>query len=330
MSTRRVAITGASGFIGSALVSRFLGLGAEVRAVGHTPSPPVAPRPELPDGAAYAGVDVRDAAGVRDVLSGHDLVVHAAAVSPPAGPEYMTHVNVEGTRNVVRACRDGGVDRLVFISSTAAVGSSGDSNAASDENTTFNLELVPYSAGKRLAELIVAEEAGPGVQIVVANPGFVFGPFGERYRGSEVIARVLNASVVPCTNGGLSVVHIDDVVDGVVRVAERGRPGERYILSGENHTFRSIAETVCDVAGVRRRIVTVPDPVRAVVGLIRGAAARLRGRTPDVTFDRQLAFPFYSSSKAGSELGYRFRPFAEIVADYLTFTRSREARGSER
>lgn len=121
---------------------------------------------------------------------------------------------------------------------------------------------------------------------------------------------------------------IQTVVGGVLGAARRGRAGERYVLSGENVTFREIAEVVCRVAGERRWVFTVPDPVRDLLGWVRDS---LLG-SGDATFHPHLhdrwAHPFYSSGKARRELGYDPRGFDDVVADYLRYRRERSGRDS--
>lgn len=324
----RVLVTGGTGFLGARLVRAFLDEGALVRSAGHAGSaapPPRLPRHEEPD-LDYVEIEIRDREALLAASEGRDLVVHTAALTDARTREEiraMEEVNVEGTRNVLEACRRGGVDRLLHVSSVAALGISPDPDHPADEDFAYNLRDLdlPYPRTKRRSERMVLEANDQDLETVVVNPAFVFGAHRRSYRGSEVIERVLGSTVVPCTRGGLSIVHVDDVARGVVSAARRGAAGERYILSAENLTFREIADAVCRVAGERRWVFTVPDPVRDLLGQVRDS---LLG-SGDATFHPHLhgryAHQFYSSGKAKRELDYDPRGFADVVEDYLRYRR---------
>lgn len=319
----RVLVTGSAGFLGSHLVSALRARGSVVRGVVHgTDEPAGSPRPHAPDAAIP--LELRDAPQAVDVFAGYDLVIHAAAATRArAGepPDALARANVEMTRTVVAACRAAGVPRLLHVSSTAAVGISADPHRPADESFAYNLaELdLPYANGKHLAERLALAADGDALEVVVVNPGVIFGRRGVRYSGSEVVHRPLRRQVCPCTGGGLSVVHVDDVVDGILRAAERGEAGARYVLSGDNLTFREIAETVCRVAGVRRTIVPVPDVLRDVAGRIADLRRR-PGTGLALALSRRYAYQFYSSDRARARLGYAPRGFERIVADCLAAT----------
>lgn len=321
---RRVLVTGAGGFLGTRIVQRFAAHGASVRAVLHAGSTaPMATQA----GCEQVRVELREMSALESVFRDQDLVVHAAALIRARGPDggrLMETANVEMTRNVIEACRRAGVPRLVHVSSTAAIGISPDPRAPADERFPFNLGDMglSYNVSKRSSEQLALDANGAGLEAVVVNPGFVFGWHEPRYQGGEVISRVLNTSPVVCTGGGLSMVHVDDVVAGIVQAADRGRGGERYILSGDNRSFREIADTVLRVAGVRRRIVSMPDHVRDLLGRVSNARARRRGAPPNLILDGRYSYQYYSSDKAAAELGYRRRPFEAIVEDFLGWGRS--------
>ena len=150
----------------------------------------------------------------------------------------------------------------------------------------------------------------------------MFGQHQHAYRGSEVVASALGRRVVPCLRGGLSIVHVEDVVDGIRAAAERGRHGERYILSGPNVSFHDVAQTVARLSGERKLIVTVPDVARAAARFyFNGVRGRAGGGAPRLYLDRRYAYQYYSSEKGRVELGYRARSLDEIVSDVLDYLR---------
>jgi len=318
----RVAITGASGFLGGRLVARYADAGASVRALVHE-----SPANDLAaSGAEIVRVDLLSDAGLAQALDGQDLVIHAAArtrAHSPAAEREMVAANVSMTRNVVEASRKAGVPTLLHVGSTAGIGIAPKPDTPADETFAYNLAQLglAYSRSKQEAEQAALAANGDGLRVTVAHPGFVFGPHAGRYRGGDVIHRVLARPTVVCTNGGISIVHVDDVVDGIVRAAASEAAGERFILTGSNLSFREIAETVCRVASVRRRIITVPDVVRDLAGTV--ARVRAKGRAPNLALMGPYAFQYYSANKAREALGFRTRPFEAIVAEYLDTTSAR-------
>jgi dihydroflavonol-4-reductase len=320
--SQRVLVTGGAGFIGSHLIRSYLARGATVRMVVRARDGSHGAEAAQERGVERIELDLCDDAGVRGSFAGQDLVIHAAAVTRAGDPEQLrlqAWSNVQMTRVVLEACRAAGVRRLLHVSSTAAVGISPDPNSPADETFAYNLAAlgVGYSRSKHESERLVLEANGPTLETVVVNPGVVFGRHATRYVGGDIIARVLRRRIVPCTGGGLSVVHVQDVVDGIHRAAERGRAGERYILSGENLSFLEIAHVVCRVAKVQRRILRIPDVVRDTLGAISTSLARVRRGSPNTALVDRYAYRYYTSEKARRELGYEPRRFESIVRDYL-------------
>ncbi|MBA2643015.1 MAG: NAD-dependent epimerase/dehydratase family protein [Actinobacteria bacterium] len=325
--TTNVLITGGAGFLGSRIAQSYLDSGSVVRVVGRVGRAAAAAGQRPPAGLEFVELDLCDLPRNFDAFEGQSLVVHTAAMMHADTLEerrLQERVNVDATENVVEACRRNGVSRLIHVSTTAAIGISRDPRLPAEENFRFNLEHLDlsYNRTKHQAELLVLEANGPGLATTVVNPGFMLGPHQGGYRGREVIDRVLRRPWVVCTGGGLSLVHVDDVVDGIRRVDDRGRAGQRYILSGENLSFREIARTVCRIAGQRRILISVPDIVRDLNVLYANARfARGSGSGPQLHFHRHYAYPYYSSEKARLELGYQPRAFATIVADALEHIR---------
>jgi dihydroflavonol-4-reductase len=314
----RVLITGATGFLGGHLCRRMVSDGHEVTIL-RRPTSDVAGVDGL-DVVPMVG-DVTDGPSLDPAVKGQEVVVHAAARGGTA--DAPASVNVEGTRNVVVACRRYGVRRLVHVSSAAAIGIPDRGDDPADERFAFNLDHLAgrgfdYHISKRRAEEVV-NDVGADVDAVIVNPGWIWGPFGRGFRGSEVIDGVIRRPIVPCFRGGCNIVHVTDVVDGIVAALARGRTRERYILGGENLRHRKIAEIIADGLGVKRLLVPVPPLVTAVAASALPFLGRLRGTRPRITRDTHYYTSrsvFYDSTKARMQLGYAPRPFADIVRDY--------------
>ena len=319
----RVLVTGAHGFLGSRVVQSYLASGATVGGIVRTKGAVAATPPEL----KIVELDLLDLNANLDAFAGHDLVVHTAALlhaRTSAERALQERVNVDVTRSVVAACRHSAVPRLVHVSSTAAIGISPGPRAPADETFGFNLAHfdLPYNETKRRAEHVVLAAGRAGLETVVASPGFTFGRHRGGYRGGEVVERVLRRRVVACTNGGLSVVHVDDVVDGIRRVAAAGGVGQRYILSGPNVSFHEIARTVARIAGEKRLVLSVPDAARDLAGVfLNSRYARQRGIAPRLYLGPRYAYQYYSSAKARTELGFDPRSLSAIVEDAVAYLR---------
>jgi dihydroflavonol-4-reductase len=321
---KNVLVTGGAGFLGSRIVRNYLARGVKVRVVGRLKHGSLENLGACAPGLELLELDLCDLDRIVDAFADQDLVIHAAAMIRARNLHermLQKRVNVDATRNVIEACRRNRVRKLLHISTTSAIGISPDPGVPADESFRFNLDHlgISYNSTKHQAEKLVLDANGPDLATIVVNPGFVFGRRRNGYNGAEVIQRVLGSRVVICTNGGLSVVHIDDVVEGISRVVDQGRAGERYILSGENLTFRELAHAVSEISGQRKKIICVPDAITKFAGLLLNVSVCARGASPRLYLNRRYAYQFFSSEKARTELGYRPRPFSEIVEDYLDY-----------
>jgi dihydroflavonol-4-reductase len=273
--------------------------------------------------------DVTDERSVEAAVIAQDVVIHTAASTAYFGvTEDAQHlINVEGTQNVARACRKTGA-RLVHVSSVAAIGITRDPSQPADESFAFNLDgsgLI-YHITKRRAEEAVLRMVDRGLNAVVVNPALIFGPKAGGYQGSQALGDALRRWLVVHGPGGRCVVHVLDVVDGIVRALDRGRRGERYILGGENVTFREMGRAVCRQLALSRMHVSIPSLVAEQGNRAKNWARRLLGRDPLPTYDGRFCFQFYDSAKAQSELDYSPRPFDEIAVEATAILQ--RARGS--
>jgi dihydroflavonol-4-reductase len=314
----RVLVTGGTGFLGSHLCARLVQEGYEVTVLRRATS----------DLGALAGLEVRHVVGdvtetesVSRAVRMQEIVIHAAALVGFAPLEAHRAVNEGGTRNIVIACQRHGVERLVHISSVAAIGIPKNRCCPADESFAFDLEggALGYNISKRRAEEVVTRAVAEGLDAVIVNPSWIHGPNGRCFRGHEIPDGVRRRPIVPCFSGGINVVHIDDAVDGVVAALRRGRAGQRYILGGENLTWREMARLAADMLGIKRVLVTVPPLVTGLAAWAGRAIAPLTSHRPRHTYDVCFSgrFRFYDSRKAVEELGFTPRPYAEIVRQYV-------------
>jgi dihydroflavonol-4-reductase len=312
-----VAVTGAAGFVGSAVVRKLLERGRRVRAVLE----PGADGRNL-DGLEVERVtaDVRDGKRMFEALSGCDTLYHLAAIykmwMPNRYPIY--EVNVEGTIATLLAAQHARVERVVYTSSTVAVGLV--PGGIADETTPFNqLEIAgDYTLTKWQSERAALRFAEAGMHLVVVNPGM---PFGPRDRvptpTGRIVLAMLRGEAPPAIGpGGFGTIDVDDCAEGHVLAEEKGRPGERYILVADNVTLKDFVAHVERVTGKRRRNVHVPAPIGAAVAWGMERWADVTKREPLVTYKYAryaMQNAFFSGEKAKRELGLPTRPLEESI-----------------
>ena len=319
-------VTGATGFVGSAVARALLGRGHAlrllVREAGNRGNIAGLPA-ELVTG------DLRDPPSLVRAVQGCRYVVHVAAdyrLWVP-DPVAMNRANVDGTRALLLAAHEAGVERMVYCSSVAALGLVGDGTPGT-ETTPNALEKVigTYKQSKYLAEQAVLALARDGVPVVIVNPSAPVGPRDIKPTPTgKMIADTAAGRMPAYVDTGLNIVHVDDVAGGHVLALERGRIGECYILGGEDMGMQRLLALVGEVAGRPPPRIKLPHAALYPLALASEAVARIAGVEPIVTRDI-LAMArkkmFFSSAKAQAELGYRFRPAREAVADAVAWFRA--------
>ena len=313
-------LTGATGLLGANLAHLLCRRGERVRAL-------VRPRSDRRGvrGLALEEVegDVLDPASLDRAMEGVQRAYHCAGlVRFDAGSAgAVREVNVRGTRNVVEAARRAGVARVLCVSSAAAVRQGTLSEPGTEDLAPEGPFRSPYHQSKVEAEGAAREAAAGGVELVTANPSLVLGAYDARPSTGALLLAVARGLVVGYPAGGTNAVSAAGAALGLALVMERGRPGERYILGGENLTFRELLAIAAEEAGVAPPRVPVPDLALAIAGRVAQAAFQfpaLRGMDPGAAALPALAHPSYvSSTKATRELGYRPRPVRPGIRDAL-------------
>lgn len=310
-------VTGATGFVGANLVEALNARGWSVRAL-HRPSSSLKALAGLHYESALG--DVTEPASLGAAMAGVDVVFHVAAVADYWRSDIgrMMRVNVEGTRNVLQAALAAGVRRVVFTSSCASLGRPSFGQVL-DERAQFNLQphQFPYGYSKHLAEQVCREFIAHGLDIVIVNPAVVFGPRDVNLISSSLIVEATRRTIPFVPPGGVSVVDVADVCAGHIAAAERGCTGERYILTGENLTYRQLFDTVADVVGRPRPRLVLPAALfKAAAPPVDFLHRRLGWKLP--VSSEQVRFAaetfWFDPSKAQRELGLTARPVAETIA----------------
>ncbi|MBK8256382.1 MAG: SDR family oxidoreductase [Polyangiaceae bacterium] len=322
-----VAVSGATGFIGSAVVRRLLRDGRTVRAL-------IEPGANEQNLAAHPGVDrvhvdVRDYVAMARALDGCSAFYHLAAVYKvwTPDPTQLYAVNIEGTTSALLAAKTARVPRIVYTSSIAAVGGL-PGGEPSDETVPFNhFEAAnPYILSKYLSERVALRFAESGLPVVVVNPAFPFGPgdLAPTPTGA-IILSILRRQVPGLPAGGFCAADVDDVAAGHVAAETRGRIGERYILGNHNISMRDFVQLVGRIAGVH----TLNVPIPSWMGI--GVAAAMEAVSKHVTHSEPLATvksakyvlgpAYFNPAKARAELDLPCTPLEETIERAVRFFR---------
>lgn len=322
-----ILVTGASGFVGSAVVRDLLARGQKVRVLVR----PTSPRTNL-DGLAVeiAVGDLMDAAGLRPALEGCEGLMHVAADYRlwTRDPDAMYRANVQGTRDLLLAAADAGVKRIVYTSSVATLGILPDGRPA-DEATPVTLAdmIGPYKRSKFLAEeevrRLIAERALP---VVIVNPSTPVGPRDIKPTPTgRMIVEAASGRMPAFVDTGLNIVHVDDVAAGHWLAYEKGKTGERYVLGGENLTLAEILARIAAICGRRPPTVKLPHGLILPFAWFAERWAMAFGGEPFATVDGvRMAKKkmFFSSAKAARDLGYAARPADAALKDAVEWFRA--------
>ncbi len=319
----RIFLTGATGYIGSALCRRLAADGHELRALVRASSR----TEELRSlGVATFVGDLGDRASMREAMSGADWVVHAAAELDPASPpRRMEAANVIGSENVASLAWKLGVPRFLSVSSIAAFGGSPADGSLAAEGAPLQLPFpTPYSATKHAGQEAIAAYARRGLRLNTVFPSLVYGPPGK-HGGANVMLENLAKGRFPALIGAdrkTSWVFLADLVEGMAAVLERAPAGRDYLLTGEVASVRQLADAVCATAGMpppRREL--SPRLARAAL-TVAAPLLRLVGRRPPIP-PRQIASLgrhwAFDDSRARTELGWRPRRLAEGLPPTVQF-----------
>ena len=321
-----VFISGATGFVGSAVLRRVLQEGHDARVM-------VRPRSNL---RHLEGLDVETVTGditnrdsLASILNGCDVLFHVAADYRlwVRHPQSIYHNNVQGTKNLFELAAEAGVNRMVYTSSVATLGLHADGSPADEEVPSSLADMLGhYKRSKFLAENWVRDfVAKRGANIVIVNPAAPIGPRDSKPTPTgKLVLDAARGRMPAYVDTGLDVVHVDDVADGHWRALIRGKPGRRYILGSTNLTLREILVEVCRLVGRKPPSIELPTSVILPIAYLMEAWALLTGLEPLVSVDGvklSRKRMFFTSRRATEELGYTPRPGLEAIRDAVDWYR---------
>lgn len=320
---RPVLVTGASGFVGWHVARLVAESGMPVRAMTRGRNPV----PEL-DVQVVQG-DLTDRASLERAVDGCGVVYHVAADyrlwSPK--PEELYRSNVDGTRHLLEAAREAGVDRVVYTSTVGCIGFV--DGGLGDETTPVSLAEMSghYKRSKFLAEKVALEFAAKGLPVVIVNPTAPVGDHDFKPTPTgQTIVDFLRGAMPAYLDTGLNIVDVRDVARGHLLACEKGRPGERYILGSENLTLQQIFGELERQSGIRAPRVRIPYGVAWTAAAVGGVIANWTGKPPRAPMEgvRMAKKKMWvRHDKAAAELGYRPAPASVALGNAVAWFREK-------
>jgi dihydroflavonol-4-reductase len=321
----KTLVTGATGFVGRAVVEALLAQGREVRVLARRPQHRALSglQVEMVQG------DLTDPASLQRAVQGCSRLFHVAAdyrlwVPDPA---TMYATNVEGTRALLQAALEAGVERVVYTSTVGTLGNPGDGTPGTEETPVSLADMVGhYKKSKFLAEQAALEYAGQGLPLVVVNPTTPVGAWDVRPTPTgQMLVDFLRGKMPAFLNSGLNLIHVRDVAQGHLSAEDRGRVGEKYILGHQNLTLAEIFDKLALISGIRAPRWRLPYyPILGLAYLNEFWSTWITRRPPKVPLTAvKMAkkFMFFDSQKAIRELGLPQNPIEQALQDAVEWFR---------
>jgi len=321
-----ILVTGATGFVGSAVLRALAARGERLRVLAR----PASDRRNL-EGVAceIAEGDMTDPASVSQAMAGVRRLYHVAADYRlwARDPRELKRANLCGTRAVMEAALAAGVERVVYTSSVATLRAADAATVVDETAPLAEAEAIgAYKQSKVAAERLVERMAAErGLPAVIVNPSTPIGPRDVKPTPTgRMVLEAAQGKIPAFVDTGLNLVHVDDVAAGHVAAMERGRVGERYVLGGQDLSLRDMLAEIADLTGRKAPTLALPRAPLYPLAYAAEAMAQVTGKEPMLTRDAlKMAshHMFFSSKKAEAELGYAARPHRQALADAIAWFR---------
>jgi len=327
-ASKKVLVTGATGFIGAAVARALIARGENVALLAR----PTSPRGNI-DGLAAEVVlgDLLDAASLQSAMRGVDRLFHVAADYRfwAPNPQEIIEANRLGTGNIMQAALRAGVQRIVYTSSVATLklnleGRPVDETSPNTPEGAIGAYKRSKTIAERLVEKMIAEE---GLPAVIVNPSTPIGPRDIKPTPTgRVIVEAANGKMPAYVDTGLNLVHVDDCAAGHLAAMDYGRIGERYILGGQDVPFGKMLADIAMLVKRKPPRLVIPRAPLFPLAFAAEAIAQITRKEPFITADglRMAKYRMYfASAKAERELGYSARPYIEALADAVIWFRAK-------
>jgi dihydroflavonol-4-reductase len=319
----KVLVTGASGFVGGWLVKYLIQQGLEVRVLDRSQ--------KISDELKHLKIetvmgDILNPQTLSSAMEGVDSVFHLAGLIAytRSQRQQMDRVNVLGTQNIIEACIEKNVRRLVHFSSVVAVGASFDGKTLLNENSEYNIHHLNlgYFESKFYAEQKVKQAVAENkIDAVIVNPATIYGP-GDAKKGSRgVQLKVARGKIPFYPPGGVNIISIEDIVSATFQAWKVGRTGERYILSNENILIKDLFNLIATAAGVEPPKIGLPKSALLALGRVGDILEKinLKGPVNSENAWASILFHWYDNSKAKQYLGLNPKPAKYAIEQSLAW-----------
>lgn len=309
-----ILVTGANGFLGIHVVHGLLKNGYQVTAMIHQKNEVL-----QGTGARIVQASLLDYSSLQKAAEGIDCIVHVAGAmsSSSKDRERLFKINVGGVKNILKLVEEKKI-KLIHISSCVAVGAN---NTASDPllnetsvNATIGRNFANYDS-KRMGEELVLEAARAGrISAVVLNPGLIYGAGDVRKPIRKGNIKAAEGKLPFYTGGGVNIIHVDDVVAAILSSIEKGKSGERYLITGDNITIRELLSSISEAAGAKPPGHLLPTKVLKGIAFVHDLL-RLKGELSRESIFSATAFHWYDNAKAVRDLGLKPRSYKDAIKD---------------
>lgn len=314
-------VTGATGFLGSTIARVLLDNGHSVRAIHRSSSTFDLLDDDVRERIDWRLGDVLDPESLEAAMEKVDGVIHAAAYvgfDGRRGEEKLFQINVTGTANTVDAALATGVQRLVHVSSIAALGRSVDQTECLDETAQWKDSSLntAYAISKYRAEMEVQRGVAMGLDAVIVNPSVIMGPGRLGENTMQIAEQLLDRKLPFRPKGGTNIVDVEDVALGCLAAYNKGQSGQRYVLSGHNLLWRDILQSLADSLCVKAPKNSLPNGLLVFAGALFELGSYITHTNPLLTRETarlSTSVSCYNNAKARKDLSCAFRPFEETA-----------------
>jgi len=304
----KVVITGANGFLGTWLTKKLLAEGYDVSALVRKNSDLSELENVRP---SYVFGDVTDIESLQLAFKNADIIFHLAGVIAykKSARALMDQVNVQGTQNVVRVCEVLNIPQLLYVSSVVAIGASFEPYALTEASpyNISHLNLGYFETKKQAEDIVLTAVKENRIRAICMNPSTIYG-FGDAKKSSrKTQVKVARGEFPFYTNGGVNVVAVEDVIEGILLALKNGKNGERYILANENMTIKSLFTKISNFAGVKPPSVYMPSLALHIIGGTADFLEKINinmGISGENVYTATL-FHWFDSAKAQKELNFK-------------------------